>query len=118
MMPPRVFPDPLKAMEDAAYTGVEAAADSQPAEYDKDSPAVYVRPYRPEVNDKWRDAMDGGFHTKEGDFIQVRPRVDYGGDKTYPDEAPYNYTHRPQGYFSALRGASSAYNAVIFAEAN
>jgi hypothetical protein len=48
-----MVPDPLQAMEDAAYEDVEEAAEQREAYYAKDGPAAYVKPYRPGVKREW-----------------------------------------------------------------
>lgn len=39
----------------------------------------------------WRKAMDN--QMGDGDVL-LRPRVNYGADNSYPDEPPFNLTHR------------------------
>jgi hypothetical protein len=54
-MPPTVLPDPLKALEDAAYAGVDDAAEEAGAprvNYNL-GPAIYERPYRPGTLKPW-----------------------------------------------------------------
>lgn len=39
--------------------------------------------------------------------------VCYGYDNAYPDKPPYNHTDQPRKYFTGIRSASSANNAVM-----
>lgn len=56
-----------------------------------------------------QEVMSGIKYPALGEPIRFRDCVDYGGENSYPlYDAPYNFTHQPAGYFTFLRGGSSA----------